>query len=230
MARKKILAATKPRAKAVKRELSLQLPIGAEPSKKPAAAAKRASAAKTTRTTASVRTVKSAPAPATPVKAARKPATKPAIKPAIKLAVVAAVAPVPTPAVKPTPQAEAQSVALRLDLTPSAVQDELAAAGEDAIETYEIYGAIAAKGVESLGKEVVSFAGSSVQAQLALTEALMQANTVQEAFEAQSAYARESFGSLTTEFAKLTGLSMDLTKEFMAPIQARVAETTRGLW
>ncbi len=226
MARKKILAATKPRAKAVKRELSLQLPIGAEPSKKPAAAAKRASAAKTTRTTASVRTIKSAPAPATPVKAARKPATKPAVE----LAVVAAVAPVPTPAVKPTPQAEAQSVALRLDLTPSAVQDELAAAGEDVIETYEIYGAIAAKGAESLGKEVVSFAGSSVQAQLTLAEALMQANTVQEAFEAQSVYARESFGSLTTEFAKLTGLSMDLTKEFMAPIQARVAETTRGLW
>lgn len=221
MARKKTLAATKPRAKAVKRELPLQLPMGAEPSKK-VLAKKRASAAKTAKATPTLRAAKPTPAP----RAARKPATKPAVKPVVASAVV----PVPAPVVEPTVRTESQVVALRLDLTPSAVQDELAAAGEDVIETYEIYGAIAAKGVESLGKEVVSFAGSSVQAQLALTEALVQATTVQEVFEAQSAYTRESFGNLASEFAKLTDLSMDLTKEFMAPIQARVAETTRGLW
>ena len=108
--------------------------------------------------------------------------------------------------------------------------EDLSAAGQEMIETYAVCGAIAAKGVESLGKEVVSFARDSAQAQFALTEALMQASTMQEAIEAQSEFTRESFGKMTAEFAKLTGMSMDLTQALLKPIQARVDETTRGLW
>ncbi len=104
------------------------------------------------------------------------------------------------------------------------------AEGLELIATLETCSAIAAKGAESLGKEVVSLARGSVQAQFALTEALMNAKTLPEALTAQGNFARESLGNMTEGFAKLTGMSMELTQIFMAPIQARVSDTASSIW
>ncbi len=96
------------------------------------------------------------------------------------------------------------------------------AEGREMIAALESCGAIAVKGAESLGKEVASLARGSVQAQFALTEALFHAKTLPEALVLQGNFARESLGNMTEGFAKLTGMSVELTQTVMAPIHDRV--------
>ncbi len=144
------------------------------------------------------------------------------------------VPPRPVASVSPAPKQAAPKV----DRVPAPRRAPVAAAGSngadrdlfDTLDTYVVCGAIAAKGVESLGKEVVSFARASVRAQFELTEALVQATSLQEAFEAQSVFTIESLDSMAAEWAKLSGMSMGLTQEFMAPIHEQVSDRTRNLW
>lgn len=107
---------------------------------------------------------------------------------------------------------------------------DLDAAGKEAIEAYATYGTIAAEGIEGLSQEILGFAHSSVEAQLALAKALMNATTFQEAIEAQNEFTRASFSNLATEWAKLSGLSVELSQKLMEPVQARVNEAARTIW
>ena len=88
--------------------------------------------------------------------------------------------------------------------------------------TLESCGVLAAQGAESLGQELASLALGSLQAQFALTEALVGAKTLQEALTLQGDFARESLGSMTEGFTRLTAMSMELTQSIMSPIHARV--------
>ena len=145
--------------------------------------------------------------------AAKTAAPKAASKPAVAAPVVApAAAPVAAPVA-------AYKVSVDFDK-----------AGQDAIETYAQCGSIAAEGMASLSNQVFGFTRTSVEAQLALTQALLVATSFEEAIEAQNAFARESVGHATAELAKLAGLSFELSQKLMAPVQARVDEAARTIW
>ena len=54
------------------------------------------------------------------------------------------------------------------------------------------------------------------------TEALINAKSPQEALTLQGNFARESLGNMSEGFAKLAGMSMELSQSIMAPIHDRV--------
>ena len=84
--------------------------------------------------------------------------------------------------------------------------------------------------MESIGKEVVKFARASAQAQFDLTEALVQAKTLQDAIEAHSVFTFESLDTMAAEWARLAGMSMGLTQEIMEPIHSQVSDRARDFW
>ena len=147
---------------------------------------------------------------ALPAQKAVKPAAR---KPAAKAA----------PKVAPRPAAPAR-------LASYTVSVDFDKAGQDVIETYALCGRIAAEGLADLSKEVFGFTQTSVEAQFALTQALLGATSFEEALEAQNEFTRESFSNLTAEFARLTGLSVELSQKLMEPVQERVNEAARTIW
>ena len=70
--------------------------------------------------------------------------------------------------------------------TPSKGYGDLAAVGQDNLEACVEYGTIVAKGVETLGTEVMSFTQASIEADLAAARDIMAAKTLQEALDLQT--------------------------------------------
>jgi phasin family protein len=99
--------------------------------------------------------------------------------------------------------------------------DELAMAGKDNIEACVRSGSIAAKGMETLGKEVMTYAQASFEANLAAAKALMGAKTLREVIDVQTGLTRGSFDQAVAQSAKLTELSVQVTNDALAPIQAQ---------
>lgn len=129
----------------------------------------------------------------------------------------------PAPAAVPKPAAPAGAAAYKVSL-------DFDKAGQDVMEAYALCGSIAAEGMASLSKEVFGFTRTSVEAQLTLAQALLGATSFQDAIEAQNEFTRESLSNLTSEVAKLTGLSVELSQKLMEPVQARVDEAARTIW
>ncbi|MEO3430777.1 phasin family protein [Pelagibius sp. CAU 1746] len=100
--------------------------------------------------------------------------------------------------------------------------DEVAALGKDNIDAYMQSSTLFAKGVEAMGKELMSFAQTSVDIGVANAQALFGAKTVRELIDLQSDMSRSGLDSLVAESAKLTELSMTLANETLEPIQARL--------
>lgn len=187
--------------------------------KKTAAAAKPR--AKTTKT-AGRKLALNLPAPAAPSKPAPAATAQPAPAAASKPTTVNS--PVPGSA---APKAEARPAPRPV---PARAAREPLETGQEVIDTYLACGTIAARGVESIGKEVVSFARASAQAQFDLTEALVHAKSLEEAIEAHNVFTFESLDTMAAEWTKLAGLSMGLTQEIMEPIHSRVSDHARGFW
>lgn len=116
------------------------------------------------------------------------------------------------------------------DMFNYSVKVDFDAAGRDALETYAACGAAAAKGMETLTKEVVGFSRAATEAQFALADALLKAKSLDETLAAQRAFAQDSVSSLGANFTKLTGLSAELTQDLIAPVQERVNAATRMVW
>ena len=79
-----------------------------------------------------------------------------------------------------------------------------------------------AKGMETLGKEIMDFSRVSFEGNVQATKALFGAKTFQDLVTMQSDHARKSMDQFLAEGAKLTELSVKVAGEAMAPIQARV--------
>jgi Phasin protein len=233
MARNKTIAASRAKAKAEGLQLPLNTPAvaqapapesAAEVKRSPAKVAKPAEmpveptvAAKKVEPTVAAKKVE-------PTGAAKKVEhTGAAKKTARKTAKPAAQA---VPVLKPAArsQAPAQPAVGKPSKRPAKIAggNDSIAEGQVTIAVLESCGVLAAKGAESLGKEVVSLARGSLQAQFALTEALINAKTLQEALTLQGNFARESLGNMSEGFAKLAGMSMELSQSIMAPIHDRV--------
>jgi len=99
--------------------------------------------------------------------------------------------------------------------------DDAASLGQDNVDAYVKCGTVFAQGVESLGKELMSFAQISIEANVANAKALFGATTLREVIDLQTDFQRTRFDSLIAESAKLTELSMALANETFEPIQVR---------
>ena len=100
--------------------------------------------------------------------------------------------------------------------------DEAASLGQENVDACVLSGTVFAQGVELMGKELVSFAQSAVEANVATTKALFGATTLRELIDLQTEFQRSRFDSLIAESAKLTELSMALANDAFEPIQVRL--------
>lgn len=107
--------------------------------------------------------------------------------------------------------------------------DEAASYGQDNVDAYVLSTTVFARGVESLGQELMSLVQSTVEANLATAKALFGATSVQELVELQTEFSRSRFSALVAESAKLTELGMTVTGEAIEPIQARLNATVERL-
>ncbi len=100
--------------------------------------------------------------------------------------------------------------------------DDFAAINKDTMDAVVQSGNIVAKGYEAIGKELMAFTQSSIEANVAATKALFGARNVREVMDLQSQYTRESFDKAMAESAKLSEMSVKMAKDAIEPIQARV--------
>lgn len=100
--------------------------------------------------------------------------------------------------------------------------DEAASLGQENVDAYVRSGTVFAQGVESMGKELMSFAQSAVEANVATAQALFGVTTVRELFDLQTEFQRSRIDSMIAESAKLTELSMALANDAFEPIQTRL--------
>jgi phasin family protein len=107
--------------------------------------------------------------------------------------------------------------------------DEAASFGKDNVDAYVHSSAALARGVESMGKELMGIAQSTLEANVATTKALLGARSVRELIDLQTEFSRSRFDSLLAESAKLTELSLSLANEAIEPIQARLNATVEKL-
>ena len=107
--------------------------------------------------------------------------------------------------------------------------DEVASLGKDNVDACVQSSALAAKGFEALGTEMLAFTQAAMQTGFTTAQALAAAKSLRELMDLQSAYSRSSFDSLVAESARLTELSMAVTNEAMAPLQTRVTVTVEKL-
>ena len=99
---------------------------------------------------------------------------------------------------------------------------DFSALGQQNIDAMVEAGQIMAVGMESVSRELMSFAKASAEANAAAATKMFSAKTMQEAIDLQNAYARESFDKAVAETGKLTEMSVKLASDAMAPIQSRV--------
>ena len=80
---------------------------------------------------------------------------------------------------------------------------------------------IAAKGVESLSRELFDFAQQQLETNVATTKKLFGAKTLREVFDLQADFARQNFDKMLAESAKVTEMSVKVANEAMQPIQTQ---------
>jgi phasin family protein len=107
--------------------------------------------------------------------------------------------------------------------------DDVASLSKDSVDAYVASSTLLAKGVEALGKEMISFAQSTVESNLATTMAFFSAQTLQEAIDLQTDFSRSRLDTLVAESAKLTELSLALANDSFAPLQAQLNASVEKL-
>lgn len=167
-------------------------------------------------------TAAAAPAPALPLQEAIEP---------VETAVSASQETMET-MVKAGTQAATKSYEQAIALTQEQVEkfsssvfegyDDIASLGKDNIDAYVQSTNVFAKGVEAMGKEMMSFAQTSLDSSMANAKALFGATTLREFIDLQTDFSRSGFDSLVAESARLTELSVNLANETIEPLQVRL--------
>ncbi len=106
---------------------------------------------------------------------------------------------------------------------------EFAEAGKENVEAFVKSGNLLAKGMETLGKEMMDFARLSIEGNVAATKAVMGAKSFKEAVDLQTDFAKKNVDQMLNEGARLAELSVKVTNEAMEPIQARVNVTVKTI-
>jgi phasin family protein len=100
--------------------------------------------------------------------------------------------------------------------------EDFAAFGKANLEAFVQANTLFAKGIESLSKEVVSLAQSSLESSTAATKAIFAAKTLKDVVELQADFAKTSFEKLVANSTKLGEMTVKLATDSTAPIGARV--------
>ena len=108
--------------------------------------------------------------------------------------------------------------------------DELAAVGQENLEACVRCGTIVAKGMETLGKEVISFTQTVVEANLIAARNVLTAKNWHEVIDMQSDFARNRFESVAAETAKLGEISLQVANQALEPIQSRIDISAQKLF
>lgn len=93
--------------------------------------------------------------------------------------------------------------------------------GQENIEACVKCGTIVAKGVETLGNEVMTFTQASIEADLAAAKNIMAAETLLEVIDLQTDFAQARLERMTSETAKLGELSLRIASLAMEPLRSR---------
>ncbi len=110
---------------------------------------------------------------------------------------------------------------------PSAAKgfDEFAGFGKDNLDAAFQFGAVAAKGFEAIGKELMAYNQKALEAGMERATALLGCKTVQDVVEFQTETARGNFDELVAQGTKITELSVKVANEAVEPISVRVNDT-----
>ena len=101
--------------------------------------------------------------------------------------------------------------------------EQLVTFGKDNAEAVLKSANAAGKGMETINSEVFAYARKSVEEGVAVTKAILASKSLDEAFLLQSEYSKTAFETYVDELAKFGDLTLALTRETAAPIQARMS-------
>lgn len=124
-----------------------------------------------------------------------------------------------------------QAVAMtkeRVEKTSKAVfqgYGDFSSVGQENMDAVVQSGTIYAKGVETIGREVMSFAKAAVDNNVAATKAMFGAKSLREVVDLQNELTRKTFDRFLAEYGKLTEMSVKLATDASEPIQTRVKTT-----
>jgi phasin family protein len=99
---------------------------------------------------------------------------------------------------------------------------EINAMSKDTMDAVIRSGTIAAKGYETLNKEWMQFAQTSVDQTVGHVKALMQVKSFKEAIDLQNDFAKARFDAIVAESTKFSDLSVKTANEAIQPIQAQI--------
>ena len=99
---------------------------------------------------------------------------------------------------------------------------EPAIVGQENFDACVQCGTIVAKGVETLGNEVMTFTQTRIEADLAAAKNIMAAGTLLEIIDLQTDFAQSRLACMTSETAKLGELSMRFASLAMEPLRSRL--------
>ena len=100
--------------------------------------------------------------------------------------------------------------------------EEIGTLGRENVDAVVQASTIYAKGVEVIGKEVMTYAQARAESHIAAVKAMFGARTLKDLVDLQAAYARSSFDDLVSETTKLSEIGVKVTNEAFAPLNARV--------
>ena len=103
---------------------------------------------------------------------------------------------------------------------------DFATVGQENFEACVKCGTIVAKGVETLGNEVMSFTQANIEADLAAAKNIMTAKTFREAIDLQTDFAQARLERMTSETAKLGEFSMRLASQAFEPFRRQFDTNT----
>jgi len=90
-----------------------------------------------------------------------------------------------------------------------------------ALDAYVQSANTAAKCVESLNAEMMSYTKQVIEDNIAATKALLGARTVQEFFDLQSDYTKAAFDNFINRAAKMSDMMMSGTRDMLEPLSGR---------
>ena len=87
----------------------------------------------------------------------------------------------------------------------------------------------AAKGVEALSAETITYSKTALESQVAAAKSLSGVKSVQEAFEIQSSFAKSAYEGYMAQMTKASEIMTAAMKESFKPLNERVTATVERL-
>jgi len=133
-------------------------------------------------------------------------------------------------AVTSPPKAKAASPKVKTTAAEVNGLEALMTAGQDNLAAYVTCGTIVAKGLETLGNEVMTLARANIDANLAVTRSLMAVKTPNEFVDLQTSFTRDRLEGMANETAKIGALTMNVASQALEPLRSRFDANTRTVF